>query len=318
MPGVLLSYCVVNTNGRELLLGCLEAIERTAPPGVEREVLVLDNASEDGSAAAVRALANDVHLIALSERRGKAENDSTLLTAARGRYALLLNEDTELCPGAPGALLDALEHDPGAGAAGAQLLSPSGAPQPCAWRLPGVGTALAGALFLHRRLTVQSGGRALRRVGWAQSSAMLVRRAAAEQIGHLDPAFFVYSDETDFCKRLGDAGWSTLYEPAARAIHREQLSTDLATARPRIVEFHRNRDRYMRKHHSALAATVVRVLTAWTYLLRAVAAVFLSGHDPARHLLHARQALTPARGEGIRELAEARNRSRGRAGEDRA
>src|SRR2546422_519411 len=81
-------------------------------------------------------------------------------------------------------------------------LDPEGRPQPCAWRLPSVGTALAGALFLHRWLTVQSGGRTIRPVGWAQSSAMLVRRRAAEEVGFLDPQFFVYSDETDFCKRL--------------------------------------------------------------------------------------------------------------------
>jgi GT2 family glycosyltransferase len=204
------------------------------------------------------------------------------------------------------ALVAALDGDPRAGAAAAQLLDPDGNPRPTAWRLPGVGTALAGALFLHRRLTVQSAGT----VGWAQSSAMLVRRAAAEQVGYLDPRFFVYSDETDFCKRLGDAGWTTLLVPEARAIHHEQLASDLAAASRRIVEFHRNRDAYMRKHHSRAAALAVRVLTAWAYLLRAAAALVLPEHEPRRHLLHARQALLPARGEGIREAAENYNRMR--------
>ena len=88
-----LSYCVVNTNGRELLLACLAAIERTHPAELEREILVLDNASEDGSAAAVRALDGDIRLISLERRVGKAENDSTLMREARGRYCLLLNED---------------------------------------------------------------------------------------------------------------------------------------------------------------------------------------------------------------------------------
>ena len=301
-----LSYCVVNTDGGELLGRCLDAIERTAPAGVEREVLVLDNASQDGS----RALAEgreSVRVFALARRAGKAENDSTLLREARGEYCLLLNEDAELCPGAPAALLAALDEDRQAAAAGAQLLAPDGSPQPCAWRLPGAGTAIAGALFLHRRLTVQS-GRAPRRVGWTQSSAMLVRRAAAEQVGHLDPAFFVYSDETDFCRRLHDAGFAVLHVPSARAVHHEQLSTDRATATRRIIEFHRNRDLYMRKHHSALEAALVRALTAWAYGVRAVAAAVLPGRDPARYVLHARQALHPGRGEGIREAAEAFNR----------
>jgi GT2 family glycosyltransferase len=307
---VLISYCVVNTNGGELLLRCLESIERTAPPGVEREVLVLDNASDDGSAAGVEALGTGVRLIARNRRAGKAENDSTLMRAAGGRYCLLLNEDAELRAGAVASLCDALEADPGAAVAAAQLESPDGRAQPCAWRLPGVATALAAAVFSHRGFTVQSGGRATRPVGWAQSSAMLVRRAAAEEVGYLDPAFFVYSDETDFCKRLGDAGWRILYVPAAHAVHHEQLATDAPAARRRIVEFHRGRDRYMQKHHSKVAVAVVRPLTAWAYLVRALVAVVVDGHRPRRYLLHARQALRPGRGEGIREAAEAYNRRR--------
>ena len=97
---MLLSYCVVNTDGREDLLACLEAIERTAPEGIEREVLVLDNASGDGSADAVRALGRDYRLIELERREGKAANDSRLLREAAGEFCLLLNEDSELQPGA--------------------------------------------------------------------------------------------------------------------------------------------------------------------------------------------------------------------------
>src|SRR3712207_5016879 len=126
MRKAVISYCVVNTNGRELLMRCLDAIDRTHPAGVEREVLVLDNASDDGSAEAVRARGgSDLRLIALDRRTGKAENDSTLLREARGEYALLLNEDAELLDGAPGALLRALEADPRAAVAASQLLDPS-------------------------------------------------------------------------------------------------------------------------------------------------------------------------------------------------
>jgi len=304
-----LSYCVVNTNGRELLGRCLDAIEATLPAGIEHEVLVLDNASDDGSADMV-AGRDGVRLIALEMRTGKAENDSTLLREAKGRYCLLLNEDSELLPGAAAALLAALEADERAAIASAQLLDADGNPTPCAWRFPGVGTAAAGALFAHRLLTVQSGGDKPRPVDWAQSSAMLVRREAAATVGYLDPQFFVYYDECDLCKRLSDAGWRTLYVPAARAYHRDQLATDLGAGLPRIVEFHRNRDRYMRKHHSRSAALAVRALTAWAYALRALAALVIRG-EPARvYAAHARQALLPGRGESLRERAEAYNRRR--------
>ncbi len=174
---------------------------------------------------------------------------------------------------------------------------------PCAWRFPGVGTALAGALFLHRWLTVQSKGDATRRVDWAQSSALLVRREAAAAVDYLDPAFFVYYDECDFAKRLAEAGWHSLFVPAAEAVHHDQLSTDLAAGLPRIVEFHRNRDLYMRKHHGAAAALAVRVLTAWTYAVRALAATVLPNQPAAVYRAHARQALFPQRGESIRDRA---------------
>lgn len=298
-----LSYCVVNTNGREDLLVCLDAIERTHPVGVQREVLVLDNASDDGSAEAVRARGDDVRLIALERRVGKAENDSTLMREARGRYCLLLNEDSELRPGAVAALIAALDADPRAGAAGAQLLDSTGNPVPCAWRFPGVGTAVVGAAFLHRWLTVQSRGDVTRPVDWAQSSALMVRREAAADVGYLDPTFFVYYDECDFCKRLGDAGWRTLFVPGAEAVHHDQLSTDLTAGLPRIVEFHRNRDLYMHKHHSRPAGLAVRLLTAWSYALRALAATVLPNRSPRIMWAHARQALFPYRGEGLRDRA---------------
>ncbi|MGE5232214.1 MAG: glycosyltransferase family 2 protein [Deltaproteobacteria bacterium] len=308
---MLVSYCVVNTNGRELLLACLEAIERTTPPGLEREILVLDNASEDGSAEAVRALGSEIELIALDRRQGKAANDSRLLQEARGEYCLLLNEDSELQPGAVAALLGALRSDRDAAVAGAQLLAPDGRMVPCAWRLPSTRTALAGAVFMHRRATVESGGNGTRPVGWVQSSAMMVRREAARLVGWLDPEFFVYSDETDFCKRLGDAGWRILYVPAAKAIHHDQMAQDASGAARRIVEYHRNRDRYLRKHLGPLRAFLLRPLLAWPYLLRSAAALFLPGHPARRYWLHARQALLPSRGEGLREAAEAHNRALG-------
>ena len=312
MP-VQVSYCVVNTNGGELLARCLEAIERTAPAGVESEVLVLDNASDDGSADAARARGGEIRLIALERRAGKAENDSRLLREARGEFCLLLNEDAELQPGAVEALLGALEADPEAAVAGSQLLRPDGSPVPCAWRLPGVGTALAGAVFLHRPLVVQSRGADTRRVGWAQSSAMLVRRAAAEQVGYLDPQFFVYSDETDFCKRLADAGWASLYAPEARAVHHDQMASDVRGGDRRVVEFHRNRDRYLRKHKGAAVAFALRPLLAFPYLLRGAVALFLPRHSASRYWAHARQALRPGSGEGIREAADAYNRSSSRS-----
>jgi GT2 family glycosyltransferase len=306
-----LSYCVVNTSQRELLMRGLDAIARERDGGelpFATEVLVLDNGSRDGSAEAARAHAAVDEVIALGQRRGKASNDSTLMARAQGSYALLLNEDSELAPGATLALWRALQSHPEAACAGARLLRPDGSAQACAWRFPTVATALAGALLMHRLCTVQSTGERTREVDWCQSSALLVRRAAAEQIGYMDPDFFVYSDEVDFARRLRDAGWRSLYVPHARAIHHEQLSTGALPER-RIVELARGRDLYMRKHHSRAAALAVRWLTAWAYALRTLAALFLPGRSPRRYWRHVTATLWPGRGEGLREAAEAYNRS---------
>ena len=303
------SYCVVNTEGCALLERCLDAIavEREAV-GFATEVLVLDNASTDGSAEMARSHGVGAEVVALEERRGKAENDSALLERARGRYGLLLNEDSELRPGATAALHAALEAHPRAGAAGAQLLRPNGTAQPSAFRFPTVRAAAVGAVGLARR-NVQSRGDAVREVDWAHSAAMLVRREAGAAIGWLDAAFFVYSDEVDFCRRLRDAGWSILYVPTAQAVHHEQLATGAASER-RIVEFARNRDRYVRKHHGPATARAVRWLTAAAYAERAAAALVLPGHDPRRYWRHVAATLRPARGEGIAEAAAAFNARR--------
>jgi N-acetylglucosaminyl-diphospho-decaprenol L-rhamnosyltransferase len=315
-----LTYCVVNTDGREHLLACLAAIRDTHPAPLEHEVLVLDNGSDDGSAAAARewcagagAFGEAVRVIEQRRREGKAANDSRLLREARGELCLLLNEDSELLPGAPETLLAALRAADGAAAAGARLVAPDGHELDSAWRLPGLATAVASAIFLHRFVVVQSGRAHTRAVGWAQSAAMLVRRSAVDAVGFLDPDFFVYSDETDLCKRLRDSGWRILHVPAATAIHHEQLATDLAAERPRLVEFHRGRDLYLRKHHAAATAAICRWLGAWTYVPRALAAYVLPAHDPARYWLHARLALRPWSAEGLREAAAAYNAGRQRS-----
>jgi GT2 family glycosyltransferase len=309
-----LTYCVVNTSQRELLVRGLDAIarERASLP-FATEVLVLDNASHDGSADAAREHAAVDETIALPQRRGKGLNDSELLRRARGRYALLLNEDSELRPGATLALWSALHERPRAACAGARLQRPDGSDQASAWRFPTPATAFAGALLLHRLLTVQSRGSRTREVDWCQSAALLVRGDAARQVGYLDPDFFVYSDEVDFARRLRDAGWRSVYVPGAVAIHHEQLSSDAVPER-RIVELARNRDLYMRKHHSAAAARAVRWLTAWTYALRAAAALALPGRSARRYWRHATATLHPQRGEGLREAAEEYNRGRAEAG----
>ncbi len=303
----MLSYCVTATNARDEALACVASIERSHPAGLEREILVLDNASEDGTAGALEGR-EGVRVIRREARAGVAENRNALLGEARGELCLLLDEDTELQAGAVAALVAALEADERVAAAGPQLLYGDGSASSCAWHLPGLGTAVAQLFFLGGALITESGGSEVREVGWCQSAALLVRRQAALDAGAYDEEFFLYSDETDLQKRLHDAGWQILHVPAAEVVHHEQLSG--AGDERRIVQFHRGRDLYMRKHHGWAVGLVCRVLWSLSYLMRAVIAWVRPGVSAGSFLVHARQSLRPGRGEGIEEAAAAFNASR--------
>jgi GT2 family glycosyltransferase len=200
-----LTYCVVNTDQRQLLSYCLDAIARErATVEFETETLVLDNASWDGSAEAARSHPVTTDVIALDQRRGRGEAASALLRRARGRFCLLLNEDSELEPGATVALHAALAATVDAGAAGATLVSPDGEQQPSAWRFPSIGTALLSLVGLKRRLVVQSHGPRVRDVDWAPAAALLVRRDAAAAGDWFGGA------HKEFWRRLHHPGWRVL------------------------------------------------------------------------------------------------------------
>jgi N-acetylglucosaminyl-diphospho-decaprenol L-rhamnosyltransferase len=217
-----LSFCVVNTERRALLRYCLDAIARERATLVHpAEVIVLDHASGDGSAAAAREHPATTEVIALAARQPDAANQTTLLKRARGRLCLLLQEDSELEPGATAALHEALDTDPRAGAATALLVGPDGRVLPSAWSFPRFWGRLPGL----DRFAVQSRGSRVRRVDWAPPTALLVRRKAAEQVGWFDAALPAPADAIDFCRRLRRAGWRTLYVPGARAVYHE-LGTD--------------------------------------------------------------------------------------------
>jgi GT2 family glycosyltransferase len=297
------TWCVVNTAQRERLRECLDALlaERDLCD-FATETIVLDNCSLDGSVEMASTHPVVSQVIALKRRQGKAASDTQLIEAANGRFCLLLNEDAILEPSATAKLREALLANPAAAAAGANLLRPGGQSQPCAWRFPSWLTVLAGALLLHNRVTVQSGGASTIEVDWAQSAAMLVSRERALAVGCLDTNYFVYSDETDFCRRLADRGWQTLHVPDAVATHHEGLSTGASVHR-RIVEFGRGRDRYLRTHIGKTQALLMRPFIAFPYALRWVAALALPGHEPERYRWHIEAALRPGRGEGMREAA---------------
>ena len=294
-----LSVSIVNTNSRALLLACLDSLA-----GTEAEIVVLDNASEDGSAEAVRERFPDVRVIAQSHRAGFGANHNTVIRATTGRYVYVLNEDTTAGDWGFEALTAYLDTHPRVAALGPRLVYPDGRLQDSAWRFP---TPLVSALSLATlgRLGVtQSRGDVPHVVDWVTGAAVVLRREALDEVGLFDEGFFLYSEEVDLQARLHRAGWEVHYFPRVSVVHHEsQFSADIPERR--INEMWRSRHRYWRKHHTGAGARVAALTTGAQYAVRAALSP-VTRRDPglgARMRLHAHDSWRVT-GPGLRELAD--------------
>jgi len=294
-----LSVSIVNTNSRELLLACLESL---AP--VEAEIVVLDNASEDGSAAAVRERFPHVRVIEQEHRAGFGSNHNTIIRATTGRYVYVLNEDTTANDWSFERITEYLDAHPQVAALGPRLVYPDGRLQDSAWRFPTPLVSTMGLATLGQLGVKQSKGASVRPVDWVMGAALVLRREALDQVGLFDEDFFLYSEEVDLQARLRQAGWETHYFPELTVVHHEsQFSAGIPERR--INEMWRSRHRYWRKHHSRMGARIAALATGSQYAARALLSP-AARRDPgieARMRLHARDAWR-VEGPGLRELAD--------------
>ena len=291
-----LSVSIVNTNSRELLLACLETLR-----GTTAEIVVLDNASEDGSADAVRERFPDVRVLAQEFRAGFGANHNTVIRATEGRYVYVLNEDTTADDWGFARIVEYLDAHPRVAALGPRLTYPDGRLQDSAWRFPTPLVSTLGLLTVGKLGVKQSRGDAPHAVDWVMGAALVLRRDALDEVGLFDDEFFLYSEEVDLQFRLRQAGWDVHYFPSATVVHHEsQFSADIPERR--INEMWRSRHRYWRKHHSGAGARVAALATGGQYALRAAAAP-IARRNPRRMLLHARDSWGVS-GPGLRELAD--------------
>lgn len=313
------SVSIVNTSNRELLLACVESLANDPERGVSVEVVVLDNASVDGSAEAVRARQPDVKVIAQSHRAGFGANHNTVINATLGRYVYILNEDTTSEPGSLDRMVSYLDAQPQVGALGPRIVYPDGREQASAWRFPSPLTTVVGAATLGRAGVVQSKGASTRPVDWAMACALLVRRSALDAVGLFDERFFIYAEETDLCRRLAEGGFETHYFPEVTVAH-HVAQTSAKVPERRINEHWRSRHAYWAKHHTRAGAQLAAIMTGWEYAARAalsrgllsLPANFrpesLGPTAPAEFALNARNAWRGVQGPGLRELADEHNR----------
>src|SRR5262249_44678894 len=226
------------------------------------QVIVVDNASTDGSQSGLTSTYPALHVIQNATNVGFARAVNQGLRAAWGDFALVMNPDVVLLPASLSRLMEFMTTHGDAGIAGPQLLNPDGTVQGSARRDPSARTALFGRsapltqLFPNNRVSrreqpaLSVTDRAPVDVDWLSGACLVVRRAAWEQVGLLDERFFLFWEDADWCLRFRQAGWRVCYVPSAAATHVIGVSR---AKRPlgALVDLHLSAFRYYRKHRAA-------------------------------------------------------------------
>jgi N-acetylglucosaminyl-diphospho-decaprenol L-rhamnosyltransferase len=266
-----LTVIIVSWNVRELLRRCLESL---ALPHGTLEVIVVDNASSDGSPEMVRTDFPHVRLVRNDENHGFPAANNQGLGLSKGRTMLLLNPDTEVVGDGLATMVGYMDAHPEVGALGPQLCYADGSLQSSRRRFPSLSTALVESTvmqewwkdnaILRRYYMSDTPDDAIQPVDWVVGACLLVRRKAYEQAGALDEGFFMYSEEMDWCRRIKDAGWEIVYLPTATVIHHEGKSSEQVVAE-RHIRFQSSKVRYFRKHHGPVQGEVVRWFLLLTY-----------------------------------------------------
>jgi N-acetylglucosaminyl-diphospho-decaprenol L-rhamnosyltransferase len=263
------TIAVVSYNVAPLLDRCLRTCRAALDEIGGGSIVVVDNASVDGSMYLVQSDFPDARLIVNDHNRGFGAACNQALSSAEDAI-LILNPDAELVPGALPALVSRLAQHPSAALVGAKLEYPDGRDQPSRRRFPSLWTLLVEStplqwhfrqwLPLSRYYCLDLPERA-GRVDWLSGACLLGRVTALRQVGGFDPDFFMYFEEVDLARRLVAHGWDSWYEPAARVIHHHSRSADQdVTARDR--NFYRSKYRFIARYWGRAAAGFVRLMGA--------------------------------------------------------
>ena len=247
-----LSILVVNWNTVELLRFCLLSI-KSFPPRENFEVIVVDNASRDGSAAMVASEFPEVRLIASEVNTGYAGGNNLAFAEAGGEFLLTLNPDTEIQEGTLDEALAAMRRHPHAGALGVRQIATDGSTQSSVRGFPTVGGLLGDITGLSdsyrlARFDYESEGPAPQPMG---TFLLLRREALPDPRRPFDEGYPIFFNEVDLLRRMADAGWPAIYTPRARILHHGGEST--RQVRPMAIwESHRSLLRYLRHHQGPL------------------------------------------------------------------
>jgi len=276
-----ISLVIVNRNTKELLLACLDSIYRTLPP-LSFEVWVVDNASSDGSVAAVRSRFPAVSCIENDGNLGFARANNQAIRQASGRYVVLLNSDTVLTPSALVTLAGYLDRHAEVAICGGQLLNGDGSLQNSIANFPTLATELLNKSLLRRLFPQRYPGKERRfdrpvQVESIIGACMAVRREAIDRFGMLDESFFFYLEETDWCLTMKKNGLQVVFHPEARIYHLQGQTAKKQAAAARI-EFWKSRYLFFHKNYPPAAEVLLRagllVKLSGSLLMQGVGAPF--------------------------------------------
>lgn len=260
----IISVIVISFNTCEMTLRCLEDVHADLR-GLDAEVLVVDNASSDGSADAIATRFPSVKLVRNETNVGFGTANNQALGMAKGKFVMMLNTDAFVHPGCCEALVAFARTQPKAGVVGARLLNKDGSVQISCFPFPSPFRAWIENLWIPKLLPRsrrfgdyrQWAHDTLREVDWVVGACLLCRREVIGQVGGFDPLFFMYSEETDWQKRIRGAGWKIYFTPEAVATH---LGGASGTLEPEIINryFFTSLDLYELKHHGIAGFLLVR------------------------------------------------------------
>jgi N-acetylglucosaminyl-diphospho-decaprenol L-rhamnosyltransferase len=270
-----LTVVVVTYRSSASIAACLRALPAAAGSR-PLEVIVVDNASDDGTADLVEASFPDVRVVHSLSNVGFSRANNTGLVAATGDYVCFLNPDTEATPGSLDRLCSVLEDQPQAALVAPRLLNTDGSEQQTARRFPRPAAAVFGrrspvsAWWPSNPWTRRYLAADLRRPGafpveWVSGACMVLRRTEALASGGFDPGFFLYWEDADWCRRLHQLGRQVLCDQEAVVVHHEGAQRGVSARQ--VSWFHRSAYRYYAKHE----------LQGWRWSLRPLAATVLAG-----------------------------------------
>ena len=274
-----LSIIVVSWNVRDLLRACLKSVTESLSSGrgqaLSSQLIVVDNASSNGSVEMVKEAFPEIHVIANDRNLGFTKANNQGIALSDGRHVLLLNPDTEVVGDALGEMVAYMDDHPTAGALGPQLLYPDGQVQSSRRRFPDLRTAYVESTFLQswfaqsgmleRYYVLDRFDGETQAVDWVVGACLLIRRETLEEVGPLDESFFMYSEELDWCYRAKMRGWEVVYLPTAQAIHHVGKSSEQVLP-VRHIQFQRSKVLFFKKHHGRLKGEMLRFFLLATYL----------------------------------------------------